>query len=172
MILQLSLWFFLIVCVAASYTDLRWRRVPNLLTYGSIVILVALSATRGLLSLALTLGSAIVVVLAGSLIFGLGWLGGGDIKLLAAGAAAVGFPSFFLVLLYVAAIGGIIGACYALREGRLRTIVSNVALSAVAGTNVTPAAASRRVPYALAICGGACFYAASESFAPWLRFAH
>jgi prepilin peptidase CpaA len=172
MTLQLSLLLFLAACIVASYTDVRWRRVPNALTYGCMTAIIALSAPHGLTAFAWALGSAIVVLLAGSFVFGLGWLGGGDIKLLAAGAAAIGFPSFLLVLLYVAAVGGIIGAVYALREGRLRSIVTNIAYSAVAGNTVTPAATSRRIPYALAICAGACFYAASESFAPWLRFVH
>jgi prepilin peptidase CpaA len=172
MMLQLSLCIFLAACFIASYTDVRWRRVPNVLTYGCLAAILALSAPRGLIPFGVTAGSAIIVLLVGSFIFGLGWLGGGDIKLLATGAAAIGFPSFLVVLLYVATVGGIIGAVYALRERRLRTIVTSIALSAVGGTAIAPAAASRRVPYALAICAGACFYAASESFAPWLRFVH
>jgi prepilin peptidase CpaA len=169
---QMSLSLFLIACFVASYTDLRWRRVPNALTYGTIAALLAVCASAGLVPFVLAAASVVVVLLVGSFIFGLGWLGGGDIKLLAAGAAAIGFPSFLIVLVYVAASGGFIAALYALSEGRLRTVVTNVALSAVAGTAVTPAAASRRIPYALAICAGACIYAASESFAPWLRLAH
>jgi prepilin peptidase CpaA len=172
MTLQFPLWLFLAACIVASYTDVRWRRVPNVLTYGCMAAVIASSAPRGLIPVVSSVGSAILVLLAGSFIFGLGWLGGGDIKLLAAGAAAIGLPSFLLVLLYVASAGGVIGAVYALREHRLRTIVTNIALCAVAGTNIAPAAASRRVPYALAICAGASLYAASESFAPWLRFVH
>jgi len=172
MTLQLSLWLFLAACVVASYTDVRWRRVPNYLTYGCMASIIALSVPHGLIAFLWTIGAAIAVLVAGSFIFGLGWLGGGDIKLLAAGAAAIGFPSFLVVLLYVSTIGGVIAAVYALREGRLRTTVANIAFSAVAGNSITPAVASRRIPYALAICAGACFYAASESFAPWLRFVH
>jgi prepilin peptidase CpaA len=172
MTLQISLWLFLAACFVASYTDVRWRRVPNALTYGCMAVVIALSAPHGFIPFLSAIGSAIIILFAGSFVFGLGWLGGGDIKLLAAGAAAIGFPSFLVVLLYIAAVGGIIGALYALREHRLRTIVTNIALCAAAGTAIAPAAASRRVPYALAICAGACFYAASESFAPWLRFVH
>ena len=92
MTLQLSLWLFLAACVVASYTDVRWRRVPNYLTYGCMTSIIALSVPHGLIAFLWTIGAAIAVLVAGSFIFGLGWLGGGDIKLLAAGAAAIGFP--------------------------------------------------------------------------------
>ena len=172
MSLQLSFSIFLVACVIASYTDLRWRRVPNYLSYGALSAIVACSIPHGIMACVAAFAAAVAVVFAGSVIFGLGWLGGGDIKLLAAGAAAIGFPHFIIVLLYVAVMGGIIAAFYALHEGRLRTILTNVASSVIAGTNITPAAASRRIPYALAICAGAFCYAASESFAPWFRLVH
>ncbi len=169
---EIPLLVFLVSCLIASVTDLRRRRVPNVLTYGTTAVIVALNATHGALWFFSSLGSSVAIILAGSVIFGFGWLGGGDIKLLAAGAAAVGFPNYLLTLLCIASAGGVLGAIYALRERRLAAMLSNVAMSALSGTNVTPAAQSRRVPYALAICAGSFLYAASESYAPWFRFVH
>ncbi len=169
---SLPLNIFLGVSLVACYTDVRRRRVPNLLTYGATAAIVVSTMPHGFVATLASLGSAIVVVFVGSVIFGLGWLGGGDVKLLAAGAAAIGFPAFLIVLLYVAVVGGVIAVIYGLREGRLRAVVTNVAMSAAAGVNVTPAPHSRRIPYALAICAGTFCYVASESFAPWFRFVH
>jgi len=163
---------FLIACAIAGYTDIRWRRVPNALTYGAMAIVVAATAPAGIGAVLWSLAAVAATIIVGSVVFGLGYIGGGDIKLLAVGAAAIGFPGFFMVLLYVACAGGAIAAVYALREGRLRTVLTHVTVSAIAQTRVVPAAGSRRIPYALAIGAGAFCYIASESIAPWFRLAH
>ncbi len=168
--LQLSVWLFLISCVIASYTDLRWHRVPNLLTYGTLAAIIAVSALHGFIPFAAAVGSAGIVLVIGSIVFGFGWIGGGDIKLLAVGAAAFGFPSFLIALLYISAVGGLIGLVYGLRDGRLRYAITRLAASAIGRSSLSSAAGSRGIPYALAICAGAWFCALSESFAPWLSF--
>jgi prepilin peptidase CpaA len=164
-----ALIFFLAACAIACVTDARWRRIPNALTYGAIFGALVFAAIRGPLPFAESFGAALVILLAGSILLALGWLGGGDIKLLAAGAATVGFPWFFLILVYIVIAGGVFAAASALREGRLRTVITHIVYSIASKTAIAADPNAKRVPYALAICAGTCYYAASESIAPWLQ---
>jgi prepilin peptidase CpaA len=165
-----ALTFFLAACAIACVTDARWRRIPNALTYAAILGALAFAAFRGPLPLAEAIGAALVTILVGSVLLALGWLGGGDVKLLAAGAATVGFPWFFLILGYIAIAGGLFAAITAARDGRLRTVATHIIYSLVGKTKIVADPHASRVPYALAICAGTCYYAASESIAPWLQF--
>jgi prepilin peptidase CpaA len=167
-----ALLFFLAACLIACVTDSRSRRIPNVLTYGAIAVALAFAAFRGPLPFAEALGSALLTVLIGSILLALGWLGGGDVKLLAAGAATIGIPSFFLVLGYVSIAGGLFAALTAWRDGRLRTVLTHIIYSFAGKTAIVADPRASRVPYALAICAGTCYYAASESIAPWLQLVH
>ena len=168
--MTIALLIFLTACIGACVTDLRSRRIPNALTFGALVLALGFAAFRGPLPFAEAFGAAAVTMFAGMLVLGLGWLGGGDIKLLAAGAATVGFPNFLFVIAYIAIAGGAFAAFTAWRDGRLRTVLTHVVQSVAGKTAIAADPRAARVPYALAICAGTCYYAASESIAPWLQF--
>jgi prepilin peptidase CpaA len=167
--MTIALSLFLTACFIACVTDSRHRRIPNALTYAALCIALAFAATRGLLPFAEAFGAGLLTLLVGSILLGLGWLGGGDVKLLAAGAATIGFPSFLLVIAYIAIAGGLFATLTAWRDGRLQTVVTHIAQSIAGQTAIVADPRARRVPYALAICAGTCYYAASESIAPWLQ---
>ena len=167
--MNIALSIFLIACLAACLTDARTRRIPNALTYGAIAIALVFAALRGPLPFVEACGFAVLTILAGSVLLAFGWLGGGDVKLLAAGAATIGFPSFIPVLCYIAVAGGVFAAITAYRDGRLRTVFTHVIQSVAGNTTLITDPNARRVPYALAICAGTAYFAASESFAPWLQ---
>jgi prepilin peptidase CpaA len=169
--MTIALSFFIVACFIACVTDSRSRRIPNALTYGALAIALGFAAARGPWPFAEALAAAALTLLIGSVLLALGWLGGGDIKLLAAGAATIGFPSFVPVMIYIAIAGGLFAAFTAWRDGRLNTVFTYVISSMAGKTALVADAGARRVPYALAICAGTCYYAASESFAPWLTFA-
>jgi prepilin peptidase CpaA len=160
---------FLIACLIACVTDARSRRIPNALTFGAIAVALAFSATRGLLPFAEALLIVFATIAVGSVLLSFGWLGGGDIKLLAAGAATIGFPSFLPVICYIAVAGGLFAAITAYRDGRLRTVFTHVVQSVAGKSALVTDPNAKRVPYALAICAGTVYFAASESFAPWLQ---
>ena len=168
--MNVALSLFLIACLAACVTDSRNRRIPNVLTYGAIAIALIFAAFHGPLPFVEAFLAALVTLFIGSVLLGLGWLGGGDVKLLAAGAATIGVPSFFLVIAYIAIAGGVFAALTAWRDGRLQTVLSHITYSVAGKTAIVADPRARRVPYALAICAGTCYYAASESIAPWLQF--
>jgi prepilin peptidase CpaA len=167
-----ALFLFLGCCAVACLTDLRTRRIPNALTYGAIVIALGFAGSHGWQSFAEAFGAALATLLVGSLLLSLGFLGGGDVKLLAAGAATIGFPGFLLLIVYIAIAGGAFAAFTAWRDGRLRTVLLHLSQSLACRTAIVADQKARRVPYALAICAGTCYYAASESIAPWLTLAH
>ncbi|HEY5339803.1 MAG TPA: A24 family peptidase [Candidatus Aquilonibacter sp.] len=167
--MTVALLIFLAACAIACVTDSRSRRIPNVLTYAAIGIALALAGSRGALPFAEAFGAALLMLLVGSALLALGWLGGGDVKLLAAGAATVGFPSFLIVIAYIAVAGGLFAAITAWRDGRLQAVLSHITYSIAGKTAIVADPRARRVPYALAICAGTCYYAASESIAPWLQ---
>ncbi len=170
---DLPILVFLGAAFAASVFDLRSRRIPNGLTYGALaVVLLARAWFGGPFALVPAVLAALVVFVVGSFLFGRGWIGGGDVKLLAVGAAAFGFPAFLTVLAVVALSGGFLAVGFALRERRLRSVVGSVARSAATMTPIVPSRTARRLPYAIAIAAGSCLYVASGSLGPWLHLAH
>jgi Flp pilus assembly protein protease CpaA len=149
--------------------DLRWRRIPNLLTLPLLVAgLAAAGAMRG--------GAGLADSLAGCLLLGIPYValflfaggGGGDAKLMAAIGAWVGFASGISVLLAVAVSGGVLGLAFAASRGRLRPVLNNLRVMGegvcrVAWRVNTPTeaadlmpqqAAMMKMPYGVAICVG------------------
>lgn len=164
-----ALFVFLLASLVACVSDARVRRIPNVLTFGAIGVALVFAAIRGPLPFIEAFGAAALVMLVGAILLTLGWLGGGDVKLLAAGAATVGFPSFLPVVVYIIIAGGVFAAVTAARDGRLRTVVTYLIQSLLSKTAIVADPHARRVPYAFAICAGTCYFAASESIAPWLQ---
>ena len=112
---------------AGSIHDVKARRIPNLLTGGSIA--------AGLL-LHLVLGgwrqmgaSAVAGLIAGAifLVFFLaGGMGGGDVKLMAAVGCIVGLPELRLVMTATVFTGAILALILAAYRGRLRQTFDNL----------------------------------------------
>jgi Flp pilus assembly protein protease CpaA len=101
------------------FTDLRQRLILNVVTYPALAIVAATVLWLG--GLGLLAQSALgVLVCAGpfALMMLRGWMGAGDVKLMAvAGAvsgAAAGWPFSLAVLLYVAIAGGVQSALWML----------------------------------------------------------
>lgn len=131
-------------------TDLRERRIPNEIP-GSIAVLWL--AQHGLAEGSVppwsAAAGAVAVLLAASLLWRLGWLGGGDVKLLAAlslWAEGGGLVSF---LLLTALLGGALALLW-LRLLPVAVLLPPMLADAVRGA---PAAEGSRVtlPYGLAI---------------------
>jgi prepilin peptidase CpaA len=134
--------------LTAAITDVAGRRIPNrivtCLAAVGIVRLVALLAAAPALgaawtSAAVDLGVALAVFGAGAAVFHLNLLGGGDVKLLAAGALWLGAASLWPFLVVTAVAGGVLALAY-------------IALSA-AGR----AEARAGLPYGVAIATGGIF---------------
>jgi prepilin peptidase CpaA len=171
--ITLATWLVLGACAIAVATDLRSRRIPNVLTAALAVAALGLHATSGFASFGVALATLVGVMFLGLVAFSFGWLGGGDVKLLAAGAAALGFPDALPFLVYTAIGGGVLALVFAAVTGRLGTVLRSVALIVrpFAYKGTTPVAPTDPImlPYAIAIAFGAVAVALSHSAAPFLR---
>ncbi len=157
-------WAVVALAFAACATDVAWRRVPNVLTFGAaligLVLHGALQGPHGLLLSAIGWGVGLLVFLP---VFALRGLGGGDVKLMAAFGAFVGPRLVIWTALYGAIAGGVFAV--ALTQGRgvfvrtlgnLRFILTQWRLAGVAPVEGFTLAdgASVRLPYALPLACG------------------
>jgi prepilin peptidase CpaA len=113
--------------LVACVFDIRTRRIPNALTLGAALAgLVFHLATSGLAGaqMALTgwfIGGALLVPF-----FALGGMGGGDVKLVAALGAWLGWSHAFWLAMYAGIAGGVLGLFVAVSHGYLRQAVVNI----------------------------------------------
>lgn len=103
----------------AIVTDLRTRRIPNVLTVTGLFLALLLRAVPGGDPLAPGfLGAGIAFALSFPLVL-LGGLGGGDAKLLTAVGAFLGPAGLPMALLVTALVGGAMAVAVATRRGAL-----------------------------------------------------
>ena len=104
-----------IVLCAASITDLRWRRIPNELTFPAIALgLVMHQATGGWVGVLLSISGALAAPLVLCMLHGGKGPGMGDIKLAAALGAMLGPLAGTLAVLLSAAGGGVVALLWML----------------------------------------------------------
>ena len=156
----------LAICVASAWTDLRGFRIPNWLTLpgigaGLLLNAVCFGLVAGWPGAQLGLVSSVAGCLLLAIVFGvfgaLHFVGMGDVKLMAAVGALVGWPVALSALVYVTLAGGVLGVGYALARGRLGTVLRNigrVGRRLVRRDDPGQALELTRVPYALAILAG------------------
>lgn len=155
----------LLVGLVACATDLRSRRIPNVLTFGAALAAVAFGAVTGGVSGAGMAVAGWVVGLALFLpVYLLRGMGAGDVKLLAALGAWAGPGPAVWIALYAAVAGGVFAVAVSLWRGYLGQLVSNLwgllMFWRVAGVQPMPSltlatARGPRLPYALPITAGA-----------------
>jgi len=149
----------LVVAAGATLTDLQAARIPNALTVTSgLAGLLAHAVLPGGAGWATSLGGMAAGLAVFFPFFALGGLGGGDVKLMAALGAWVGWPAVLSLALYTALAGGVVAIGVALAHGYLRQALRNLAALArfwmVAGVRTEPALTLEhgrgpRLPYAL-----------------------
>ena len=111
----------------ACVTDVRTRRIPNLLTFGGAA---AALAAHGVVGGWSGLGMALAGWAFGCALFIpfflLGGMGAGDVKLLAALGAWLGPREALWLAVFASIAGGILAIAIALTNGYLRTALRNV----------------------------------------------
>lgn len=163
MLTEIAAGLLVAVVAAAAASDVRTRRIPNLLTVPAFVAALLLAAAQGLHTFGGALAGAGLGLAIGSLLLALGGMGGGDAKLLTVVGAFLG-PQGFLVAMATTAIAGGLFACALVIRHRsvratLRSTGSLVAYGATAGragehaTVASPRALT--LPYAVPIAVGA-----------------
>lgn len=116
---SLPCWIVL-YAVSAAFIDLSSRRIPNSLTYGGILFGLGI----GLLpqfepSLANSLLGLLIAFAPSLILFALGSIGGGDVKLLTALGALLGYPQILDVLFYTIVFGSAWGITVIIWRGRV-----------------------------------------------------
>ena len=159
------------LAVIGAASDVRTKKIPNWLTYsGLLSALLFRFALAGWA--ALERGLAAVLVAGGIffLLFLLGGMGGGDVKLMASVAAWAGSSQVKAVLIAAAIAGGVLAIAYIVLGGRIRKTLFNV--FEIIGHHVTSGlrphpslnirqGTATRVPYGLAIAMGTLFCVAN-----------
>jgi prepilin peptidase CpaA len=159
------------VVIAGAVCDLATRRIPNWITLPGALAGLALQAWHGgwhgaLSSLAgAGLGFAIFLLL-----YLLGGMGAGDVKLFAAVGAFVAPASLPLVFVFTGLLGGLAAIVLSLARGRLRevlvrtaSLLKNLALlrwQDVRRASRLDAPGALRLPYGAVIAGGTLLFLA------------
>lgn len=147
----------LLVCAIAIYFDIRYRRIPNLLTYPAVLIAIIANILIGIMSVGWVDG--LMRSLAGMLflllIFGflsvIRFVGMGDVKLMTAVGAFLGWPLVIWDLAYVTLAGGVIAFLYAIAKGRLFSVIMNLFRISKRLIGQKEEIRLHTIPYALAI---------------------
>lgn len=141
-----------VLLVAAAVEDMVRLRISNIIVVGVLMAAGIAIASAGFPAAVWQNGLVFVGVLViGTLAFRAGWLGGGDVKLLAALSLWVSLSGAVWVLAAVFLVGGVIAMLYFIFRpfrGRAR------------GSSDKPI--TSRIPYGLAIAGGASIVFATQ----------
>lgn len=158
---------------AAAYTDITRGRIPNALVIVLLSYGLTLRAHDGYAVFFSSLGIGVLTFALGAVLFSLRIIGGGDVKFIAAAAAALGWPDALTFVLYTVLAGGVLGIIVGLARGKLRAIGRNVwafMIPLFAGMRpARPLSTAGKMPYALAIFAGAAALALGNFFALHLR---
>jgi prepilin peptidase CpaA len=165
-----------LVALGGAVSDIRSAHIPNRLTYSAL--LVALSLRVALLGLSGLESGAVGMLVAGGLfcvLFVLGAMGGGDMKLMAAMGAWVGSTHVAILILASALAGGALAIARMIFSNMVgQTIRNTIQLFCyrlTSGLQPHPelnvqSPGSQRVPFGVAIAAGALFCAGN---AIWWR---
>jgi prepilin peptidase CpaA len=152
-------------CAAVgSVFDVKTRRIPNFITFPSILLGLAVHlALGGWRQLLLSLAAGLICGTAFLVFYIAGGMGAGDVKLMAAVGCIAGMPHVAYLLSLTALSGGAMAVVLALSRGRLQQTIANVGLIAAHhshhGLKMHPDlnlsnSDTFRLPYAVAIFGG------------------
>ena len=165
-----------LVALAGAVNDVRSARIPNRLTYTALLLALPLRTT--LLGLSGLKSGAIGLLVAGGLfllLFVMGAMGGGDMKLMAAMGAWVGSTQVVRLILVAALAGGVLAIgriIFSNMVGQtLRNTVQLTCYRFTSGLQPHPefnvqSPDSKRIPFGVAIAVGALFCAGN---AVWWR---
>ena len=151
------------VFAVVAYGDLRTRRIPNGLAIAVAVLGLARLAVAGDWNAAIcSIAAAAAVFAVAFVMFWRGWLGGGDVKLLAGSALLVGYHDLLGFLLLMSLCGGLV-ALAVLVAGRFGGPLRHLAPSAIPAE---AAAARPSVPYGVAIAAAGIVILVLQSSVP------
>lgn len=159
--------------VIGAASDVRARRIPNWLTYGSLGVALSLSGVLGgWHGLGQALGGSLVGGGVFFLLFLAGGMGAGDVKLMAAVGAWAGLRHSVTLLLATALAGGVLALFYMVSHRRVTGTLVNAGellrFHLASGIKPHPELSLKsqgalRMPYGLAIAAAALYLLLSTS---------
>jgi prepilin peptidase CpaA len=148
----------------ACVSDLRSRRIPNLLTFGAAAAGVLFHGVTGGAGSGLTsVGGVVVGIALLVAVYLVGGLGAGDVKLVGALGAWFGPMDTVWLVLYTGVAGGVLAIAVAARHSYLRQALRNIGLLLAywrlagirpMGGLTLQTAGGPRLPYATSILAG------------------
>jgi prepilin peptidase CpaA len=162
-LVQAGLWVAGFAALAAAAgTDLKVRIIPNRLVLSVAAVGIAIGLTSWPSFFWISAVAAIFLVCALGVLAHFNWLGGGDVKLIAAASLLVRPDHIITLLLAIALAGGLLSLIYLAAYWKLEYKTAMPA-------RITPGDAYHRavldsVPYGIAILGGVSAYLASEFY--------
>ena len=161
------------VSLVAAVSDLRTRRIPNILTFPVLVSgLIWAGCMGGLAGIVNSIVACVWLALPFLLLFVFAGGGAGDAKLMGAVGVWLGFSEGTIVLLCVMAVGIILSLFKATINRKLKTVLTNVFISVytfivyvlsrrtkelvVSRTGFIVETDALTVPYGIAIFAGVC----------------
>lgn len=152
-------WPTVIVLSVATFTDLRSRRIPNWLVLPFFVCGVAISTwLHGWHGALTSLEGAGLGLLLFGLLFWMGGMGAGDVKLCAAIGAWIGPWQLLVALIMTGLVGGVMALIWALSGGFLKELFQQTGSLILRKKAQAEAELStpmqRKMPYAPAIAIG------------------
>jgi prepilin peptidase CpaA len=114
--------------LTAAVGDIRWRKIPRLLTTAAVAAGLVFHLVHG--GLGWEFASALIATLiafgVGLSFFQLGAIGGGDVKLITALGALLGLDRWILAMEVAVLAAALIGIVQALRRGTLGQMLRNI----------------------------------------------
>jgi prepilin peptidase CpaA len=150
-----------LLLVGTTYTDLRWRRIPNYLTFPAFALGLLLSGiTSGWIGLLLSLSGALLAPCLVSLMHGGRGPGMGDLKLAATIGAFLGPVIGTVAMLLSMIAGGVVALVWAMHEwgmfgtGRINDFVGRVYFLGKRPPSPGEEANPSTIPYGVALAVG------------------
>lgn len=164
-----------VLALLAAWYDVRFRKIPNWLSIGSLgfaLILQAMSGMSGVQAAVLGVLCAFAVYFPLYLLRG---MGAGDVKLMAAIGALVGPRDWVMIFLLTAILGGVASASLVVYRRAGRQTFHNMAIIVNDLLHGRPPAKNSpefdvrnkgalRLPHGVAIAAGALLFTASQRF--------
>ncbi|MBN6188056.1 prepilin peptidase [Aneurinibacillus sp. BA2021] len=168
MIVEIKIMLLIFLLTAAVYMDIRYRRIPNLVTLPGIAVGLLLNAVQGWDPFVSALGGFLTGTALLFIPFALGGMGAGDVKLLACIGAFFGVRFVLVTAIFMGLVGGVLALFFMLKDGTLRMTCRRLIwmFAGMAGTHPlfrteTNPGKAGAFPYGIAIvigCGIAGFY--------------
>jgi prepilin peptidase CpaA len=138
-----------VASVAAAF-DLRWRRIPNWLTFGALAVGLSVQGVRsGPGGVAVALAGAALGLLVLWPLYLIRAMGAGDLKLLSALGALLGPVSLVSVAVYAALTGGLISIVVLAQRRQLRRSLVDMVTNPLGMRRC-----GAKAPYGVAIASG------------------